>query len=245
MINLGNISIDEFIKRTGYNLSDDDRKLLELHRQDNASIISNSDKFHIFDIPFSITVGEKFSTKLINILQKYENINKSKESLSIYISKETEEEKENRLKEEKLKQELQDRLENPNSIWLVKWHMYVPVVVDNTECYYWCFINTYTTGRENIPDIIDGKGEISFDENGFTGTFKLYNPETDNDANEHDEWNYVIGCGYVTKSGSERGRLENLHFNNVEFSIKDCIQNYMNFNNSAKETYFDRIKKEC
>lgn len=244
MINLGNLSIDEFIKRTGYDLSNEDRKLLESHRQDNASINPNSDKFHIFDIPFSITVGEKFSTKLINILQKYENIKKSKEQLYINVAKESDKEKENRLQKEKEELDWQDKLKNPNAIWLVKWHMYVPVIVNNKEYYYWCFINTYTTGRENIPDIIDGKGEISFDENGFTGTFKLYNPETDDDANEHDEWNYVIGCGYVTKSGSYRGRLENLHFDNVEFSIKECIQNYLNFNNSAKEIHFDKIKKE-
>lgn len=244
MINLGNLSIDEFIKRTGYNLSDEDRKLLESHRQDDASVVSNSDKFHIFDIPFSITVGEKFSTKLINILQKYENIKKSKEQLYINIVKESDKEKELRLQKEKEELDWQDKLKNPNAIWLVKWHMYVPVIVNNKEYYYWCFINTYTTGRENIPNIIDGKGEINLDESGFTGTFNLYDPETADDANEHDEWNYVIGCGFVTKSRSYIGKLENSHFNNVEFSIKECIQNYLNFNDSAKETYFDRIKKE-
>lgn len=244
MINLGNLSIDEFIKRTGYNLSDEDRKLLESHRQDNASVVSNSDKFHIFDIPFSITVGEKFSTKLINILQKYENIKKSKEQLYINIVKESDKEKELRLQKEKEELDWQDKLKNPNAIWLVKWHMYVPVIVNNKEYYYWCFINTYTTGRENIPNIIDGKGEINLDERGFTGTFNLYNPETDDDANEHDEWNYIVGCGFVTKSRSYIGKLENSYFNNVEFSIKECIQNYLNFNDSAKETYFDRIKKE-
>ena len=43
---LGNLSIDDFIKRTGYDITDEDRKVLESHRQDSASVASDSDKFH-------------------------------------------------------------------------------------------------------------------------------------------------------------------------------------------------------
>ena len=64
------------------------------------------------------------------------------------------------------------------------------------------------------------------------------------EVEDNNEWNYVIGCGYVAKSGSYIGGLENLCFDNVEFSIKECIQNYLNFNNCAKEFHFDKIKKE-
>ena len=241
---LGNLSIDDFIKRTGYDITDEDRKVLESHRQDSASVASDSDKFHIFDVPFAITVGEHYSQQLVNILQKYENIKKSKSQLYINVAKESDKEREIRLQRAKAELEWQNKLKNKSAIWLVKWQLYVPVIVNSREYYYWCFVNTYTTGRENIPNIIDGKGEISLDDSGFTGTFKLYNPEMDNDANEHDEWNYVVGCGFVTKSNSYIGKLSNAQFNNVEFSIKDCIQNYLNFNDSAKDIHFHKIKDE-
>lgn len=123
--------------------------------------------------------------------------------------------------------------------------MCVPVVVDNKEFYYQCFINTYNKGKENIPDIIEGKGKIIYTEDGFNGTFTLYNPEKDNDANEHPDWNYVIGCGYVTKSGVYRGKINNAYFNEVEFSIKDCIENYKQlFSTTATELHFDRFKED-
>ena len=243
-IYLGNQTISDLERRTDYVFSSEDRKWLESHRQDEADIKFDSDKFHIFDLPFEIHAAESISDYLLNLLMKYEKVTPSKEQLQFAAVKETEKQKEKRLKKEKENKEWQDKLKNPDSIWNVKWHMLVPVIVNNKEYYYWCFINTYTTGRENIPDIIEGKATIRGDEEGFHGNFTLYNPETDNDANEYDDWNDVIGCGYVAKSGSRIGRLENLCFDNVEFSIKECIQNYLNFNNCAKEFHFNKIKKE-
>lgn len=188
-IALGNVSISEFIKRTGYNISDEDRKILEIHRQDNTTIDPFSDKFHIFDLPFAIYVAEKFSSELIKILRKYNETTKSKESLSIAIVKASNIEKENHSKREQEQKDWQDKLSNPNSIWNIKWHMMVPVKANGEEVYYECFINTYTTGRDNIPDCIDGKAYIKMDEDGFHGRFTLYNPEKDSDANNHDDWN--------------------------------------------------------
>lgn len=241
-IALGNVSISEFIKRTGYNISDEDRKILEQHRQDNATVDPFSDKFHIFDMPFSIYVTDSFKDKLIEILTKYEEICKSKEVLSIAIVKESDKEKEKRLKKEKEQKEWQDKLSNPNSIWNVKWHMAVPVKVNDKEVYYGCFINTYTTGRDNIPDIIDGKATIRMDEEGFHGNFNLYNPEKDNDANEHNDWNYVIGSGFYSKSGRWIGSVNEAYFEETEFSIAECIQNLINIDRNSKEIHFYKIK---
>lgn len=240
---LGNLSISELIQRTGYNISDEDRKILEQHRQDNATIDPCSDKFHIFDIPFSIHVTEAFKNKLIEILTKYEEISKSKETLAIAIVKESDQEKEKRLKKEKEQKEWRDNLSNPNSIWNVKWHMAVPVKVNDKEVYYGCFINTYTTGRDNIPDIIEGKAFIKRDEEGFHGRFTLYNPEKDNDANEHDDWDWVIGSGFYSKSGNYIGNVDNAYFEETEFSIAECIQNLVNIDRSLKEIHFSKIKE--
>lgn len=246
---LGNLSISELIQRTGYNISDEDRKILEQHRQDNATIDPCSDKFHIFDIPFSIQVTEAFKDKLIEILIKYEEISKSKETLAITIVKESDQEKEKRLKKEKEQKEWRDKLANPNSIWNVKWHMLVPVTIVDTEtkreseCYYKCFINTYTTGRDNIPDIIEGKAFIKMDEEGFNGRFTLYNPEKDNDADEHDDWDWVIGSGFYSKSGNHIGNVDDAYFEETEFSIAECIQNLVNTDRSSKEIHFSKIKE--
>ena len=48
-IYLGNQTISDLERRTGYVFSDEDRKWLESHRQDKADVEYNSDKFHIFE----------------------------------------------------------------------------------------------------------------------------------------------------------------------------------------------------
>lgn len=241
---LGNVSIKEFLDRTGYNMTKEDIAILETHRQDNATIDPNSDKFHIFDVPFHICVAGPFKTELINILMKYEEISKSKETLGISEVVETEKERERRLKKEKEEQEWKEKLENPNSVWNIKWHMLVPVIVEGHEAYYGCFINTYTTGRNNIPDIIDGTASIRMDEEGFHGHFSLYNSEENNDANEYPEWNWVIGSGFYGKSGAYIGTVNNAYFEETQFSIKEAIETYENLkdNGNSKEIHFDKIK---
>lgn len=245
-ISLGNLSIDEFLKRTGYNMSHEDIKILNDHRQDNTNIDFNSDKFHIFDIPFSINVAEPFYDELIKILTKYNDITETKEALQIIKIVESEKEKEKRLKKEKEKREFEELKANPNAIWLIKWHMLVPVKVNNKEIYYWCFINTYTTGRNNIPDIINGHAIISMDEEGIHGYFTLDNPETDNDADPHSEWRYVIGCGFMKLNGNYIGHCEDATFDTTEFSISECIENYRTIsttNETGREIIFDKIKE--
>lgn len=242
-IYLGNQTISDLERRTGYVFSAEDRKWLESHRQDKAHIEFGSDKFHIFDLPFEIHAADSISDYLLKLLMKYAEVTPSKERLQFATVKETEEQKEKRLKKEKENKEWQDKLSNPNSIWNVKWHMLVPVKVNDKEVYYGCSINTYTTGRDNIPDIIEGKATIRMDEEGFHGRFTLYNPEKDNDANEHDDWNWVIGSGFYSKSGRWIGKVDNAYFEETEFSIAECIQNLVNIDNSSKEIHFRKIKE--
>lgn len=243
-VSLGNLSIEELIRRTGYNMSNEDIKILKNHRQDNARIDFNSDKFHIFDIPFSIDVAEPFYDELLAIFTKYNDIKETNEPLQIRKVVESEKEKQKRLKKEKEQQEFEELKANPNAIWLVKWHMLVPVKVNGEEVYYWCFINTYTTGRNNIPDIINGHATILLDENGIHGHFILDNPEIDDDADLHKEWRYVIGCGFVKLNGCYIGSCENATFETTDFSIKECIENYRKINDTRGiEIYFDKIKE--
>lgn len=86
MLFLGNLSIKELEERTGYKFSDEDKNVLERHRQDKADVEINSDKFHIFDMPFQIHVGVEFKEELLIILLKYEKIKPSKTPLKICIA---------------------------------------------------------------------------------------------------------------------------------------------------------------
>ena len=240
----GNVSIEEFIKRTGYDLSNEDIKILKAHRQDNTSIDINSNNFHIFDMPFHINVSPSFKEQLIDILTKYENVTPSKEPLSISVIEETEKEKEKRIKREQEEKLRKERNENPNSIWNIKWHMLVPVIIDGKEFYYGCFINTYTKGKANIPDTIHGNAYIYKDEEGFHGTFNLTNPEIENDANEHNDWNYVIGLGLYKLNGNYIGSGD-YTFDRVDFSIEECINRRKEIEgvSCGREIHFDRIEE--
>lgn len=238
---LGNETISDLERRTGYVFSDEDRKWLESHRQDKADIEYNSDKFHIFDIPFAIHVAEPISDYLLKLLMKYEEAKPSKEPLQFAIVKETNEQREKRLKKEKEDKEWQDILANPNSIWNVKWHMLVPVLAKNIETgstrnlLYWCFINTYTTGRDNIPDIIDGFANIELNDEGLHGVFKLYD-NSNSDADEHiDDWNFVIGAGFYSERGNYIGNIKDVTFENTTFNLKEAINRYNDINNNYKE----------
>ena len=245
---LGNQTIFDLERRTGYVFSDEDRKWLELHRQDKAEIDFNSDKFHIFDLPFAIQAAEPISDYLLKLLMKYEETTPSKEPLQFAVIKETEKQKENRLKKEKEEKEWQDKLNNPNSIWNIKWHMLVPVQINYKDSkrnlYYGCFVNTYTKGHENIPNIINGKATIYLNEEGFNGKFDLSNTEIDSDADEHLDWNYVIGGGFYTETGDYLGNISNVYFDEITFFLKDAISDYQNIKGqSCKETHFYKIEE--
>ena len=248
-IYLGNQTISDLERRTGYVFSAEDRKWLESHRQDEADVKFDSDKFHIFDLPFEIHATESISDYLLKLLMKYEEVTTSKEQLQFAIVKETEEQKEKQLKKEKENKEWQDKLNNPNSIWNVKWHMLVPVVAKSietgstTKLLYRCFINTYTTGRDNIPNMIDGFANIELDEEGFHGRFILYD-ESNSDADEHiDEWNFVIGARFYNERGNYIENSKDFIFENTTFNLKEAINRSDDLENHCREIHFNRIKE--
>lgn len=81
-VRFGNLSIEEFEKRIGQELSKEDKIWLEEHRQSNAQHI-DKDRFHIFDLPFCIITGSDISSNLVSLLQKYYDKKSFKESLQV------------------------------------------------------------------------------------------------------------------------------------------------------------------
>ena len=236
---LGNLTIDDFIKRTGYNITEEDKAILDKYRQENATISPYSEALHIFDVPFSITISEPIYDTIIKILFKYEDEQSSKEPLKVIKVSETEKEKARRLEKEQFERERQERKDNPNAIWLVKYHMLIPVIGNKkVEVYYGCFVNVYIKGYNNIPDILEGTLTIRKDENGFTGNFNL---SMDNEFILPDEYNWVIGTGFTKITGEWLGSIEEVYFEDTVYSLKDGIMNYRDYHNSGKEIYFHKL----
>ena len=232
----GNLSIKDFERRTGWTFSDADRKWLESHRQDYADVKFDSGKFHIFDLPFTVSVSAIIKNDLVKILTKYNDKQMSKESIQIAEITETTEEREKRLKQEQLDLEFKDKLENPNSEWIIKWHMFVPIKIHtdekDLELYYGCFINTFTTGYRNIPvnlpSSIKGKGHMYKDEVGFHGTFKT-----------EDYSDYIIGSGFYTKNGTLL--YSDFNFDDIEFDLAEAYELRKNVTGSyTREVHFYR-----
>lgn len=70
-IYLGNLTVEQMEKRLGIQLSDPDRKELKDSHQEKASNIA-ADKWHCFDIPFTIACGSyAFAKKLNEMLTPY------------------------------------------------------------------------------------------------------------------------------------------------------------------------------
>lgn len=234
MVYLGNISINDFEWRTGYVFSDEEKKWLEDHRQDNATISYNSNSFHIFNIPLAIHVSETIYDKLMTILNKQEDILSSREPIMILSIKETEPERIRRELKEKEEAEDKARKENPNALWLVKYYMLVPVMVNNRRLYYDCFINVYIKGYNNITDYVDGYGWVMRDEIGLHGQFTLNDGTTD----------WVVGCSFYDERGKYIGS-RNWQFERTTFSIREAIERAKQMNNNAlsKSISFVRIEK--
>lgn len=233
---LGNLSIDEFIRRTGYKFSDEDYKWLNNHRQNDAHVKFDSNNLHIFDIPFCIHAASNITAKLIEILEKYDKKTPTKEKYSVIKVTETEEQRYMREKLDKEIEERKSREENPNSIWLVKYHMFIPVNVQGRELYYGCFVNILVKGKDNIPKIIDGRCYISRTTVGFSGKFWLFNE----DENINVDYDGVIGSGLYDLNGNFLNVSE-YTFDEVEFNISDGIKNYESFRIDSKEIYFSKI----
>ena len=182
MLFLGNQTIQQLEERTGWTFSDEEREWLTAHRQDNATVRRDSDRFHIFDIPFYIQMGLGAEEEIKSICQSK---GASKETLMGGVASETEEEKWEK-KREAMRIESQKKKADPNKKWLAKWHMTIPI----GEGYeYGLFVNTPHKGYMNIPENINGTFWVKYDEEGLHGRFA---------SNEDD--GYVIGVG-VYKNG--------------------------------------------
>ncbi|MDR0708445.1 MAG: hypothetical protein LBF77_00080 [Spirochaetaceae bacterium] len=71
-IMLGNLTIKEFSERSKVVFNDDDIKYLEEHREEHATIIPKN-RFHIFDMPFSVVCGSReFAHELYDVIKKYD-----------------------------------------------------------------------------------------------------------------------------------------------------------------------------
>lgn len=70
-VRFGNLTVEQFEKRTEVRFTDEDRAYLEEHRQDSAQVVFG-DKFHIFSEPLGIEAGADIVDELIEVLKKYD-----------------------------------------------------------------------------------------------------------------------------------------------------------------------------
>ena len=203
----GNLTIDDLERRECIEFSDDDKKWLEEHRQDNATVRSDSDKFHIFDLPFMAVVAPSAFAEFLRSLGKYSF---TKECFQIAKAVETEEERLQKILERERK-EFEKKKADPNQHWLKKWMLTIPV--EDREYHF--FINTEHIGYNTIPNDIKGEFVIYRNYDGLHGHFTLDDPSIN--KTEHPEWQFVVGTGmykdgFINDDGrtfSFEGRIEN------------------------------------
>lgn len=71
-VRFGNLSVNQFMEKTGAKLSAKDKQFLEKHRTDIADF-KEDDKYHIFAMPFSIVSGHKIAQELFDMMKKYDD----------------------------------------------------------------------------------------------------------------------------------------------------------------------------
>ena len=182
---LGNLTISQLMERTGWTFSEEEYEWLESHRQDNATIRSDSDKFHIFDCPFTIECAPSISEEVKTLLMSK---GVSKESLQMMIAQETDEEKAEKKREQE-RLEWETKKANPEIRWMWKWGLVVPIA-ENREFH--GFFNTECVGYHN-HGTPTGTFRVMRDTEGLHGSFELDNPEINVTA--HPEWNFIYGLG--------------------------------------------------
>lgn len=70
-VRFGNLSVEQFAKKTEVEFSEEDKKWLEENRTDSANY-EGHDKFHIFDMPLGIYSGFDVYEELVKRLRKYD-----------------------------------------------------------------------------------------------------------------------------------------------------------------------------
>jgi len=223
---LGNLTVDEFITRLGIKdiITNEDKNTLNKYRMENASIPFDEKALHIFDIPFAIHISEPIYDNILNMLTKYNNMHNFNEPLQIAKIEETEDQKKRRLEKEAKEIAREEAKNDPNKIWHVQYYCLIPVIVNNKDYYYSCFINVYIKGFYNIPDSVNGNLEIWKDEEGLHGYFILTD---ENEFIQENKYDYVIGYGFHNLNGDylATGGEKDI-FDRTKFSIADGIDNY-------------------
>jgi hypothetical protein len=235
---LGNLAIEEFLKRAGIQdiITEEDKRLLNQYRNEKADIPYNESALHIFDIPFSIHVSEPIYDTILKMLTKYNSMRAFNEPLQVVKIVETEKHKKIRLKKEAEKSAREEAKNDPNKIWHVRYFCLVPVVSNNKQYLYDCFVNVYVKGFYNIPEEIDGTLTIWKDEEGFNGYFSM----NDSEFIKADEYHFVIGNGFCDINGNWLYRdEETMFFEKTSLQIKEGIKNHKNIlNNNVKTVYW-------
>ena len=216
---LGNLTVLDLENRTGIQLSLSDKQWFEDHRQDKATVRSDSECFHIFDIPFMIIASPLIYDEIVRRISEYTENNYVKESISIVCVNGTEEEKREKKrakeKERREKEKADDSIE-----WLVKYNMAVPV--PDSNFYISCFINFYVTGYKNIPKVIpNGKGWIEIKD----GLFYSGVTSIDKDCSYRiSEIGSLVSMGFrrnpTTVNNSKLFDIYNV--SRIDFDIKEC-----------------------
>lgn len=72
MIMLGNLTIEQFEKRCGITLTDQERNIMNGLREQTCEKVKGNSKIHIYDIPFFIECGNAEARKtIIDMLTPY------------------------------------------------------------------------------------------------------------------------------------------------------------------------------
>ena len=225
---LGNLTVSDLENRAGIQLLQSDKQWFEDHRQDKATVRSNSEDFHIFDIPFMIIASPLIYDEIIRRISKYTKNNYVKESISIACVNETEEEK--REKEIEKERERRAKEKADGSIeWLVKYNM--AVLIPETNIYVSCFTNFYVKGYENIPKIIpNGKAWLEVKDGLFYGGVISID---ENCQCKISETGSLISTGFhrIPMVGNNKPfDIDNV--SRIDFDIKECYDLMFEVNNN-------------
>ena len=90
--------------------------------------------------------------------------------------------------------------------------------------YVYCYIPVRFVGYNNIPNYIEGTGQISYNENGFNGKMNI--KSTEYLVEEQDLKNAIVYFGLCKQNGSYISSDDSFYFNIDNFDIRECIQLY-------------------
>lgn len=226
---LGNLTVSDLENRAGIQLSASDKQWLEDHRQDNSTVRSDSEKFHIFDIPLMITASPLIYDEIIRRINKYTENNYVKESISIAYVSETEEEKREKRRQEEIERREKERTDDSIE-WLVKYDM--AVLIPETNIYISCFTNFYVKGYENIPKVIpNGKAWLEVKDGFFYGGVISIDEDCPCRISENASL-VSMGFGRIPMTTADNKPFDIDNIPRIDFDIKECYDLMFEFNSN-------------